>query len=230
MTKEVYIALIQKDLEELGILTEGLYENNIPSPTIIKLSSAKAQNIISNLQHLSELEETSVTEKIEEKEVIEVKKEIEETIEIEETTTIDEVIEIKEEIIKEEEPIEIKEEIIIVEKEIIEDREKIEERSTILKSNTTISDIVKPNEARLLDSLAKKKIDSIRKCISMGDRFLFQRELFDNKAELMNATLDFIDSCSNIKEAEQYIAEHFNWNPENEVVINFFTILNRRFN
>jgi len=55
MIKEVIIALIQKDIRELDVIAQGLYETEIPSPTIIQLASSKAQEIVNNLQKLAEL-------------------------------------------------------------------------------------------------------------------------------------------------------------------------------
>ncbi len=221
MTKEVYIALIQKDIKELGVLTQGLYENDTPSPTIIRLLSTKAQDIVSNLQLLAELKDnTAISTKSRTTDESAPNLQIENKTE-KSTLSIEEIIS---------ETVSVETEKII---EIKEEKTQKDIKPKIKKTgnniSTTISDVIKSKEEILLDSLAKKRIDSIKKSISMGDRFLFQRELFDNKAELMNNTLDFIDSCNDIKEAERYIANNFTWNSENEVVLNFFAILTRRF-
>ena len=64
MSKEVYIALIQKDIKELDVIAQGLYETDFPSPTVIKLASSKAMDIVNNLQRLSAVkQEESKAEK-----------------------------------------------------------------------------------------------------------------------------------------------------------------------
>lgn len=53
MSAEVFIALIQKDIKELDIIAQGLYETEQPSPMIITLASQKAQALVDNLKLLS---------------------------------------------------------------------------------------------------------------------------------------------------------------------------------
>ena len=89
--------------------------------------------------------------------------------------------------------------------------------------------IISQNKKALADRIANTKIESLRKAISMGDRFRFQRELFDNNAETMNAAIDSIDACSDIYAAEDFINDHFDWDPENETVRDFLILLSRRF-
>ena len=62
-----------------------------------------------------------------------------------------------------------------------------------------------------------------------ADRFRFQRELFGGNADLMNSTLDRLDACSTIEEAEDIINDFTKWNPEDENVNDFLKLLGRRF-
>jgi len=71
-------------------------------------------------------------------------------------------------------------------------------------------------------------VSNIRQAISLGDRFLFQRELFANNGELMQKTLDELDACANLSEAEQYITR-FSWDPESPTCKLFLNVLKRRF-
>ncbi len=71
-------------------------------------------------------------------------------------------------------------------------------------------------------------VDNIRQAISLGDRFLFQRELFQNNGELMQKTLDDINACGDINEAVQYITR-FNWDQESTTFKLFMNVLKRRF-
>ena len=53
----------------------------------------------------------------------------------------------------------------------------------------------------LQTSLFGTAVEDIRQAISLGDRFLFQRELFAGNGELMQKTLDEINSLNSLSEA-----------------------------
>lgn len=72
-------------------------------------------------------------------------------------------------------------------------------------------------------------VQDIRKAISLGDRFLFQRVLFDGSAEKMQKTLDAINGMSGLKEAEDYVNANFHWDKENSAYELFMNVLKRRF-
>ena len=72
-------------------------------------------------------------------------------------------------------------------------------------------------------------VDDIKKAISLGDRFLFQRELFSQNGELMQKTLEDINGCHSLDEAHAYIDKHFKWDKDSSTYTLFETVLNRRF-
>lgn len=72
-------------------------------------------------------------------------------------------------------------------------------------------------------------VDDIRKAISLGDRFLFQRELFAQNGELMQKTLDAINGCQSFDEAVSYIDSKFGWDKESSTYQLFLTPIHRRF-
>ena len=73
-----------------------------------------------------------------------------------------------------------------------------------------------------------KPVDDIRLAISLGDRFLYQRELFGQNAELMQRTLNELNKLSSFDEALAYIAP-FNWDTESNSYQQFIVTLHRRF-
>ena len=73
-----------------------------------------------------------------------------------------------------------------------------------------------------------KPVNDIRQAISLGDRFLYQRELFNQNAELMQLTLKELDELGSFDEAVNYIAR-FNWDPESYTYQQFIISLHRRF-
>ena len=73
-----------------------------------------------------------------------------------------------------------------------------------------------------------KAVDDIRQAISLGDRFLYQRELFGQNAELMQRTLTELNELGSYDEAVAYISR-FNWDTESSTYQQFLITLHRRF-
>ena len=73
-----------------------------------------------------------------------------------------------------------------------------------------------------------KAVDDIRLAISLGDRFLYQRELFGQNAELMQKTLTELNELGSFDEAMNYISR-FNWDTESNSYQQFLVSLHRRF-
>ena len=78
-------------------------------------------------------------------------------------------------------------------------------------------------------SLFGTAVEDIRQAISLGDRFLFQRELFAGNGELMQKTLDEINSLGSLSEAMDYVLDNFDWDKESTAVQLFENVLKRRF-
>ena len=74
-----------------------------------------------------------------------------------------------------------------------------------------------------------KAVEDIRQAISLGDRFLYQRELFGQNAELMQRTLTELNALSSFDEAIAYISAHFQWDTESSTYQQFLVTLHRRF-
>ena len=72
-------------------------------------------------------------------------------------------------------------------------------------------------------------ITNIRDAVSLGDRFLFQRELFDTDGELMNKTIDTLNRMHSLDEAMAYINKRFRWDTESQAYELFVNILKRRY-
>ena len=74
-----------------------------------------------------------------------------------------------------------------------------------------------------------KPVSDIRQAISLGDRFLYQRELFGQNAELMQKTLNDLNALRSFDEAVSYIMTHFKWDAESNTYQQFLVTLHRRF-
>ena len=73
------------------------------------------------------------------------------------------------------------------------------------------------------------KVTDIKKAISLGDRFLFQRELFGGNGEQMAKTIAELNKLDSLDEAEAYIDKRFNWDKESSTYELFHNILKRRW-
>ena len=78
-------------------------------------------------------------------------------------------------------------------------------------------------------SLFGTAVEDIRQAISLGDRFLFQRELFAGNGELMQKTLDEINTLSSLGEAMGYVRDNFDWDKDSTAIQLFENVLKRRF-
>lgn len=78
-------------------------------------------------------------------------------------------------------------------------------------------------------SIYGKAVADIRQAISIGDRFLYQRELFAQNAELMQRTLNELDQLHSFAEAMDYINMRFQWDQESNTYQQFIVTLHRRF-
>ncbi len=91
------------------------------------------------------------------------------------------------------------------------------------KEEPVIAEVVSPKAA-----VYGKAVDDIRLAISLGDRFLYQRELFGQNAELMQKTLTELNELGSFDEAMSYISR-FGWDTESNTYQQFIVTLHRRF-
>jgi hypothetical protein len=71
-------------------------------------------------------------------------------------------------------------------------------------------------------------LNSLTTGIGTNERFLFTRELFDGNMEHFNETLHKLDSMHTIREAIDFLSEHFTWE-KSETSLRFIDLIKRRF-
>ena len=113
------------------------------------------------------------------------------------------------------------------EKEEEEEEEEEEEQKTEEEPLIEVTPI--PEVLTRNDSIVNSKIDDISKAISLGDRFLFQRELFANNGELMQKTIAHLNTLTSIEEAQTYLLKKFTWDKESTTVERFMQLISRRY-
>lgn len=111
---------------------------------------------------------------------------------------------------------------------------KVEEPAPQPKVEEVKVEEVKVEEPRVEEVTSKasiygKAVADIRQAISIGDRFLYQRELFEQNAELMQRTLNELDQLHSFAEAMDYINAHFHWDQESNTYQQFIVTMHRRF-
>ena len=99
----------------------------------------------------------------------------------------------------------------------------VEEPAPVEEKPAPVEETASPKAA-----IYGKAVEDIRQAISLGDRFLYQRELFGQNAELMQKALTELNALSSFDEAMNYIRQ-FGWDTESSTYQQFIVTLHRRF-
>lgn len=85
----------------------------------------------------------------------------------------------------------------------------------------------------LADEHRQRKIESLAQHISVNQKFMFIRELFDNNAEAFNSAVEQLDTQSTYAEAINLIrrdfAQNYRWKMDSEEVLEFMELITKRF-
>lgn len=119
------------------------------------------------------------------------------------------------------EPEQVKEPVVAPEPIAAPEPEPVKEEP--IKEEPVVEEVASPKAA-----VYGKAVSDIRQAISLGDRFLYQRELFGQNAELMQRTLTELNGLGSFDEAMSYIAR-FGWDTESNTYQQFIVTLHRRF-
>jgi hypothetical protein len=106
--------------------------------------------------------------------------------------------------------------------------------ANFFKEQLTLNEKFNTNtKPTLADTLQKRKIDNIKKNISINQRFMFINELFEGKVDEFNKAIDELESCHNYDEALKLInnkyARKYQWDEEAEEVNEFVGIVGKKF-
>ena len=71
-------------------------------------------------------------------------------------------------------------------------------------------------------------LKSLKEGLSLNDRYLFQRELFNNDKARLDDTVAALDRLGSIREAVEYLKSNFRWN-KSEASEKFVQLVRRRF-
>lgn len=214
-------ALATASVAFVGAGSVALDENNEPEVEVELIVSEEEDEVTAEpiVTEQQETIEESTPEEVEPKEDI-LPIVSQETIEQEmaEEPVVEPIVEAGP--IVEPEPVVTSEPIVAQQEEAKEVVQKVEQ--PIVKES-------KPHSYPTQTTLFGSSVDDIRQAISLGDRFLFQRELFGGNGELMQKTLDILNQKHDFDDALAYINKNFEWNQDSSTYELFINILHRRF-
>ncbi|MFA0962006.1 hypothetical protein AB9P05_09385 [Roseivirga sp. BDSF3-8] len=121
-----------------------------------------------------------------------------------------------------------------------ENRRKIEEEEQSIyqryeREMTTVHDRLKSNEDETGRPAIHQgaKVDSLRKTLTINQKFMFTRSLFSGDEQVFNETLQQLDGFTSISEARQYlnsqVAGRYGWDDDSEEVEEFYLMLQRKY-
>lgn len=131
---------------------------------------------------------------------------------------------------------------IITKEPVITNPEKVEKNSPVSASKTisdqyqqnnsqTVSDLMSKshNEKDISSKLQLKPIKNLKSAISINDRIMFTKELFENNAASYNEMIDKINGMNNLNEAIEQLSTKIDIKDESETVKKIVELVHRRF-
>ena len=97
------------------------------------------------------------------------------------------------------------------------------------RSEKVLADIVPKNKSLNDIQPVSHTLQDSKTTISLNDRFLFQRELFNNNRDAMNTMLTKLQAFSSFDLVESYLKRNTTWNFSDETVGKFLQMLKDRF-
>ena len=97
------------------------------------------------------------------------------------------------------------------------------------RSETILAKIAPKNKSLNDVQPVNQTVQDAMRSISLNDRFLFQRELFDNNREAMTTMLSKLQSFSSFDLAESYLERNTTWDFRDDTVDKFLQMLKETF-
>lgn len=109
---------------------------------------------------------------------------------------------------------------------------RMAEQKEVFLSEPPVTEVREKEEAPVVRSIndtiqAPPAVLDVKRGLSLNDRFLFQRELFNNNRDEMNSMMLKINAFGTYPEVENYLREHTSWNFENQTVKDFLLALKK---
>jgi len=120
----------------------------------------------------------------------------------------------------------------IIKNSIGEDSENINEKFKTQKQ-MLLDTLETDRKEAIIDIHKKKPLEGIKKSITINQRFMFENDLFNGNKDEFEMVINYLDNCQTNEEAMEFINENYvekkNWDMEKEEVVEFLSVINRRF-
>ena len=129
----------------------------------------------------------------------------------------------QEEVKNETAKVEVAQSVVAPEEKIEEKREQV--LGETIESQPTIGDTILKQR-----SVAETApVETLRKAISIADRFMLIRDLFGGDVDMYEEAIDTLDTTDNFDDCIIYITENFSWRPSSEGAKLIVDLLQRKF-
>lgn len=113
-----------------------------------------------------------------------------------------------------------------------EPEEKEEEPTSVSPTGSSFLDKLVIEDTSLGNRFAAQKLDSLIGAFGLNERLRFINDLFEGSSELFSDAIKSLDSQSDLDTARNTAASfavQYEWDPEEEVVVEFMTYVSRRY-
>lgn len=101
------------------------------------------------------------------------------------------------------------------------------------KAQKTLHEQLAVHPSLSLAELHQRRIDSIKKHITLNQKFMFVNELFSGNNEAYNQALEMLEKCTDYEEAKAILNNEcigkYHWDMEGEAVEEFMEIIEKKF-
>ena len=127
------------------------------------------------------------------------------------------------------EPESIEEEIIAQEAAAEDQESEIASDAEPITADDFKTDEEDEEPVRLDEALQRNMVKDLHHAFSLNDRFRYRRELFGNSDQVMEETLNHIESMATFDEAENYFYNNLEWEYDSPEVADFMVIIKNYF-
>jgi len=117
--------------------------------------------------------------------------------------------------------------------ELPSDNEQIIINDEFEDAKSILNDTHVEETPSLVEIMQRGKIESMEKSLTVNQRFMFVKELFEGNVEEFKKAIDYIDECAKKDHALKFLEEHYgklkSWDIEKEEVIEFYDLVSRKF-
>lgn len=117
--------------------------------------------------------------------------------------------------------------------ELLSDSEQAIVNDKFEDAKSILNDAHLEGTPSLVEIMQRGKIESMEKSLTVNQRFMFVKELFEGNVEEFKKTIDYIDECTKKDDALKFLEDQYgklkSWDIEKEEVLEFYDLVSRKF-